>query len=119
MRCPAVPLIVSGDIHATALGRMMRVGTTDLSKNPVIPVVPGTLGSALNFVSSRGGPIQHPHHVDMIDAWTPVEENGFMLADFYKEKIELTFYAWSHKGQQVTDIPSIDARHRATLRPAA
>ena len=54
-----IPLIVSGDIHATAMGKMMRVGATDLSKNPVIPIVPGTLSSRNNFVSGgpRGAPI--------------------------------------------------------------
>jgi len=116
-----IPLIVSGDIHATAMGKMMRVGATVLSKNPVIPIVPGTLSSLNNFVSGgpRGAPIQHPHHLDMIDTWPPFEENGFMLADFYKDRLELAFYAWSHRRQQATDIPNIEARHRATLRPVA
>ncbi len=114
-----IPLIVSGDIHATALGKMTRVGATDLSRNPVIAIVPGTLGSATNFVSSgsRAAPLQHPHHLDMIDAWTPIEENGFMLADFYKDRIDLEFYLWGHKAMSVNDIRGLGPRHRLTLRP--
>ena len=117
-----IPLIVSGDIHATAMGKMMRVGTTDLSKNPVIPIVPGTLGNTEQFRICRRdaeAAIQHPHHLDMVDAWPPFEENGFMLADFYKDRIELAFYVWNHKTQSVSDIPALESKHRATLRPAA
>ena len=29
----------------------------------------------------------------MIDTWPPFEENGFMLANFYKDRVELAFYA--------------------------
>jgi hypothetical protein len=40
-----IPLIISGDIHASAITRMQRTGSTDLSKNPVVSVLPGTIGT--------------------------------------------------------------------------
>src|SRR6266576_2825117 len=83
-----IPLVVSGDIHATTLGRMTRTGNIDMSKNPVVVVVSGTVGSMTNFPSgSRGRGVQHPNHLDLVDAWTPIEENGFMVADFHKDRI--------------------------------
>ena len=35
-RCPArVPLVISGDMHAIALGKMLRSGALDLKGNPI------------------------------------------------------------------------------------
>jgi len=113
-----VPLSISGDIHATALGRMKRTGKLDMSKNPVVTIVPGTVGSMTNYPSgNRGIGIQHPIHLDMQDAWTPVEENGFMVADFHRDRIETAFYIWSHKRQKAEEIAKLEARQRVTLRP--
>ena len=39
-----VPLVVSGDMHAVAIGRMMRSGTLDLKTNPVNAVLSGPIG---------------------------------------------------------------------------
>jgi hypothetical protein len=116
-----IPLVVSGDIHATALGRMMRIGTTDISRNPVVPVLPGTVGTRGSPFPSfaRGIGVQHPNHLDMVDAWTPIEENGFMVADFYKDRIDLAFYLWNGTSQRADDIQNIEPRHRVTLRPTA
>ena len=44
--------------------------------------------------------------------------NEFMVADFYKDRIDLAFHVWSHKTQSVSDIPNLEARHRVTLHPA-
>jgi hypothetical protein len=52
------------------MGRMMRIGTTDLSRNPVVPVLPGTVGTRGSPFPSfaRGIGVQHPTHLDMVDA---------------------------------------------------
>lgn len=115
-----IPLSISGDIHATALGRMRRSGKLDMSNNPIVTIVPGTVGSMTNYPSSsRGIGIQHPVHLDMEDAWTPLEENGFMVADFHKDRVETAFYVWSHVRQRVEEIARLEPRHRVTLRPVA
>jgi hypothetical protein len=114
-----IPLIVSGDIHATALGRITRTGDLVMSKNPVVSVIPGTVGTMTAFPSgSRGIGVLHPNHCDVTDAWTPIEKNGFMLADFYKDRINLTFYVWSHNTQTTNDIARLEPARHATLRPS-
>jgi hypothetical protein len=40
-----VPLVISGDLHATAIGRMLRSGRLDLKDNPVNVVLSGPIGS--------------------------------------------------------------------------
>src|SRR6266849_536083 len=40
-----VPLVVSGDMHAVALGTMLRSGALDLKGNPIKVALPGTIGT--------------------------------------------------------------------------
>ena len=40
-----VPLVVSGDMHAVALGKMQRSGTLDLSRNPINVALSGSTHS--------------------------------------------------------------------------
>ena len=40
-----VPLVISGDMHAIALGEMLRSGTLDLTRNPVNVALSGTIGT--------------------------------------------------------------------------
>ena len=116
-----IPLIISGDIHASAITRMQRTGSTDLSKNPVVSVLPGTIGTkGRSFPSSsRGNGIQTPNHLEVVDALKPVEQNGFMVADFYKDRVDCAFYVWDGRSQVASDISVIEAKHRATFQPVS
>jgi hypothetical protein len=49
-----VPLIISGDMHAIALGKMLRSGTLDLSRNPVNVALSGTMGTRPTGWPSNG-----------------------------------------------------------------
>lgn len=109
-----VPLIISGDIHATAIGRMIRSGKIDMSKNPVVTVLPGTIGSKGRGFASR---TRLPNHLDMIETMKPVLQNGFTIADFYKDRIDLDFYLWDGTSQSATSIGGLAPAERVTLRP--
>jgi hypothetical protein len=50
-----IPLVISGDLHAIAEGRMQRSGTLDFSRNPVVVVLSGPLGTG-----DRGWPSAPP-----------------------------------------------------------
>src|SRR6202790_811037 len=105
-----IPLVVSGDLHATAEGRMMRSGQLDFSKNPVIAVLPGTLGTSTGGGARdfRGVGPQPPKHLDMQETVKPIEENGFLLMDFTPETITLRYFKWNQKTQPVTDIDTLE-----------
>src|ERR1700738_2174383 len=113
-----IPLIVSGDLHATAEGRMMRSGQLDLSKNPVIAVLPGTLGTSTGGWASefRGVGPMAPKHLDMQEAITPIEENGFLIADFTPEDITLRYFKWNQKTQPVSDIDTLEPFHTTVIK---
>lgn len=108
-----IPLIVSGDIHASAHGRILRTGDLDMSDNPVVTMLPGTLGTGEGFHTDA----QHPHHLEIIDEWGLVGANGFMVADFYEDRVDCAFYTWNSATQSVESISGLDASYRTTLRP--
>ena len=83
-----IPLIVSGDLHAIAEGRMHRSGTLDFGKNPIVTVLSGPLGTgdALWPSAFRGVGATPPQHLAMEENLKPIEENGFIIADFTADK---------------------------------
>jgi hypothetical protein len=115
-----VPLVVSGDLHATAEGRMMRSGQLDFSRNPVIAVLPGTLGTSTGGWASefRGVGPKVPQHLDMQETVLPIEENGFLLIDFTPEAITLRYFKWNQKTQPVSDIDTLEPFHTTELKRA-
>jgi hypothetical protein len=115
-----IPLVVSGDLHATAEGRMMRSGQLDFSRNPVITVLPGTMGTSTGGWASefRGVGPQPPQHLDMQETVKPIEENGFLLMDFTPETITLRYFKWNQKTQPVSDIETLEPFHTTELKRA-
>jgi len=113
-----IPLVVSGDLHATGEGRMMRSGQLDFSRNPVIAVLPGTMGTSTGGWASefRGVGPQPPQHLDMQETIKPIEENGFLLIDFTAETITLRYFKWNQKTQPVSDIDTLEPFHTTELK---
>jgi hypothetical protein len=112
-----IPLVVSGDLHATGEGRMLRSGQLDFSRNPVIAVLPGTLGTSTGGWASefRGVGPQPPQHLDMQETVKPIEENGFLLVDFTRQTITLRYFKWNQKTQPVSDIDTLEPFHTTEL----
>jgi len=91
-----LPLFVSGDLHATAAGRLLRTDEIDLRANPVVSVLSGTPGSAgPSWPSHFRGQKPVPSGVIEAEEWiAPIEENGFTLLDFEAEGVRLSFFRW-------------------------
>lgn len=116
-----LPLFVSGDLHATAAGRILRRGELDLRANPVVSVLSGTPGAAgPGWPSSFRGQAPVPSGVLESEAWVePLEENGFTLLEFSAEGVRLDFFRWRPE-QGVEAIASLEPFHTLELpRPAA
>src|SRR5437660_9513452 len=89
---PPQPLMVmSGDLHAVAIGRMMRSGKLDFSANPINAVLTGPISTRPSGWPSarRGTGALPPPHLDMAEDVTPIEQHGFPLADFPPHKTVL------------------------------
>jgi hypothetical protein len=64
----------------------------------------------------RGVGPKPPQHLDMEETVTPIEENGFLIADFTPENITLRYFKGDQKTQPVTEIDSLDPFHTTELR---
>jgi hypothetical protein len=116
-----IPLVISGDMHAIAIGRMLRSGTLDLSANPVNAVLSGPIGTRpAGWPSERRGIGAQPAlHLDLAEEVKPIEQHGFTIVDFMPDKIVLRFFKWDVKTQPVEAIDTLEPFHTAELTRAA
>lgn len=115
------PLVVSGDLHAVAMGQMLRCGRLDLKANAITAVLAGPIGTSAGLWPSafRGVGPTPPAHLDMRETVKPIEQHGFTLADFLPDRIGLRFFKWDVKTQSPDAIDSLEPFHTAELgRPA-
>jgi hypothetical protein len=105
-----IPLIISGDLHAIAEGRMHRSGTLDFGRNPIVTVLSGPLGTGdLLWPSAfRGIGASPPTHLSMEENLKPLEENGFIIADFSPDSITLKFFRFNFYRQTANDIDGLE-----------
>ena len=114
-----IPLVISGDLHAIAMGRLLRSGALDLKDNPVNIVLSGPIGSRpgpLGWPSGRRGTgAMPPAHVEMDEQIKPLEQHGFTIADFTPERIVLRLFKWDIKTQTVDAIDTLEPFHTREL----
>jgi hypothetical protein len=113
-----VPLVISGDLHAIAEGRMHRSGTQDFGNNPIVTVLSGPLGTGdLLWPSAfRGVGASPPTHLTMEENLKPLEENGFIIADFSPEAITLKFFRFDYYRQTAEDIDRLEPFRTTELK---
>ncbi len=116
-----IPLSMSGDLHAIAIGRILRSGTLDLSANPVVTALTGPVGTgARGWPSSirKVGPTP-PLSLTVDAQVTPIEQHGFTLVDFTPDTMVLRFFKWDVNTQGVEALDTLEPFHTAELkRPA-
>ena len=111
-----IPLVISGDIHKSAHARILGVGDIDMADNPVVTILPGTPGTSGSSLLTVDRPA---NHLDLSDEWGPIGENGFMVADFYRNRVECSFYTWDSRTQSIDSIADLDPAYVTTLEPVA
>ncbi|MEO8127273.1 MAG: hypothetical protein ABI822_09290 [Bryobacteraceae bacterium] len=91
-----IPLFLSGDLHALAEGRIQRYGQLDLSRNPVVSVLAGSVGTGPKAWPSawRGTPPRPPAGLEIEEGLKPLEKNGFSIIDFTGDQMEFQFFSW-------------------------
>jgi hypothetical protein len=115
------PLVVSGDLHAVALGTMRRCGALDFQSNPITIALAGPVSTSATLWPSafRGVGATPPAHVDMGEEIRPIEQHGFTLADFLPDRIVLRSFKWDIRTQPPQAIDSLEPFHTAELRRPA
>jgi len=112
-----IPFVVSGHLHAIGAGTMLRSGTIDLGANPPTTVISGPIGTApAGWPSAfRGTPPLPPAHLDLSEAIKPIEQHGFVIADFSPERIGLRFFKWDVKTERPEAIDHLEPFHAMEL----
>jgi len=88
-------VVVEGDFHATAAGKIHRSGELTMAQ-PVHVVLGGSLGSGdLAFPSSFRHIESTPSQlIGMDQALKPTEKNGFTIVDVTPEQLKFTLFMW-------------------------
>ena len=115
-----VPLVMSGDLHAVGIGRILRAGSLDFAANPINAVLTGPIGTGpAGWPSgSRGTGALPPAHLDMDEKVKPIEQHGFTIADFAPDRIVLRMFKWDVRTQSVEAIDTLEPFHTAELTRA-
>ena len=105
-----IPIVISGDLHAIAEGRMQRSGALDFGKNPVVVILAGPLGTGDRGWPSafRGIGATPSTHLTMVEDLKPLEENGFIIADFTKDGITVRYFRFSYHTQAPEAIDTLE-----------
>ena len=90
-----VPLVVSGDIHSIAEGRILRSGNHDFTANPIVSLITGTPGTGVGWPSAARGTLASPPLDLDVESTVAVQEvNGFHLLDIEAEAITIRHFRW-------------------------
>jgi hypothetical protein len=103
------PLVISGDLHASALGKITQTGAVDLSANPVYAVLSGSIGTRdTGWPSGKRKVLPQPSkHLKMQEIVKPIELHGFTLIDFTPHKTKVQMFTWDKKNQSLEDIDTL------------
>jgi hypothetical protein len=112
-----IPLTVSGDLHAVAIGKILRSGTLNLEKNPITAVLAGPISTSPGGWPSafRGVGSTPPAYLDVQQEVKPIEQHGFTVADFLPDRMVLQFFKWDVKTQSRDSIDSLKPFHTTEL----
>lgn len=116
-----IPLSLSGDLHAIAVGRILGSGTLDLSANPVVSALTGPVGTRPGGWPSgvRKVGATPSIHLRVDEQVKPIEQHGFTIADFTADTIVLRFFKWDVDTQSTEALDTLEPFHTAELkRPA-
>jgi hypothetical protein len=100
------PLFVSGDLHATAAGRILASRGRSFDDNPVVSILSGAVGTGdFGWPSRFRGQIPVPSGtVTAEELLSPLEENGFSLLDFSRTELRVSFFRWTpEQGEAALD----------------
>jgi hypothetical protein len=104
-----LPLFISGDMHSIAETRIFRTSGIELRGNPVIAVLPGTVGTGRPGWPSlvRGLRALPPEGLDVEEGLPALEENGFTIADFTPGGVTLRYFRWK-LGQSEASLDTLE-----------
>ena len=111
------PLIMSGDLHATGVGTMHGAGALNFSNNPITNVLSGPIGTSIRGFPSvvRGIGAQPSKYLSFEEQVAPLEEHGFTLVDFERDRITAQLFKWDVNSQPLAAIDTLEPYYTVEL----
>ena len=111
-----VPLLMSGDLHMFAAGRVIASGDLDLSENPLHAIVVGPVGTGAPAFPSTARNIlpQVPDAMRVETQLAPLEKNGFTIVDVRRDATDVRFFAW-RAPQTAAEIDTLRPQLQLTI----
>ena len=92
-----IPLVVSGDMHATAVAKVLKSGD-ETYERPVNTVLSGSVGTGNGWPSRARGIGATPSElITLEEHLKPVEENGFTILDIDPDNVTVRQFAWNRE----------------------
>jgi hypothetical protein len=112
-----IPITISGDLHAVAIGKILRSGELNLEKSPITAILAGPIGTPPGGWPSafRGVGSTPPAYLDVKEEVKPIEQHSFTIADFLPDRINLQFFKWDVNTQSPDAIDALQPFHTAEL----
>ena len=101
------PIVLSGDIHTFAAGKIYRNGNMDFSDNPIHSFIAGTLGCTVFPSTFRKVKATVPNAIGMEEAFENVEENGFSIVDINSRGVQIKMYNYLWSRDELVSIPKL------------
>lgn len=111
------PLFIAGDLHATGVGTMYGSGNLDFSDNPITNILCGPVSTSIRGFPSvvRGVPSAPSQYLDFEEQVPAIEEHGFTLVDFERDRIVAQLFKWDVNSQPVDAIDTLQPYYRVEL----
>jgi hypothetical protein len=100
------PFFISGDLHAVGEGIMRRSNDIDLSRNPVVSILAGPIGTGDEGWPSafRGMRPQIPAGLEFEELYPATEQHGFIILDMRPDRVTIRFFKWDYRTQPAEAI---------------
>ena len=99
------PIMISGDLHAFASGRIYQNGATKMEDNPIHCFLSGPLGCTVFPSTFRKTKAATPTAIYIEEDFENIEENGFSIVYFDSRNVQVDMYKylWSRDDLKITN----------------
>jgi hypothetical protein len=110
-------LIVSGDLHALAVGEIRRFGLQKVDSTPITTILSGPIGTGPGGWPSavRGVRPEAPQHLDVKESVAALEQHGFSIIDFMPDHLVVRMFRWDVKTMPVEAIDRLEPFYTTEL----
>lgn len=103
------PLMISGDLHAFASGRIHRNSAMDFSDNPINCYLTGPLGNNVFPSTFRKIKASTPQSIGIEEDFENIEENGFSIIDVDSRNVSVKMFKFLWGRDNLNDIDNLGA----------